>query len=108
MKKEEESAKKKKGPKTSPAQLRVQKDLTELELPRTMKTDFADPADVLNFTLTIEPDEGMCRLPLSRITTVQLTAFALQVCTRRDRSSSPLQSTTTTRTSRQRSNARKR
>ncbi|KAJ1026391.1 probable Ubiquitin-conjugating enzyme E2 [Ustilago bromivora] len=58
MKKEEESAKKKK-PKTSPAQLRVQKDLTELELPKTMKTDFPDPADVLNFTLTIEPDEGM-------------------------------------------------
>lgn len=58
MKKEEESAKKKKGPKTSPAQLRVQKDLTELELPKTMKTDFPDPADVLNFTLTIEPDEG--------------------------------------------------
>ncbi|PWN48221.1 putative ubiquitin-conjugating enzyme E2 [Violaceomyces palustris] len=58
MKKEEESAKKKK-PKTSPAQLRVQKDLTELELPKTMKTHFADPNDVLNFTLTIEPDEGM-------------------------------------------------
>lgn len=33
-------------------------DLTELELPKTMKTDFPDPADVLNFTLTIEPDEG--------------------------------------------------
>ncbi|CDW98882.1 hypothetical protein [Sporisorium scitamineum] len=58
MKKEEDAAKKKK-PKTSPAQLRVQKDLTELELPKTMKTDFPDPADVLNFTLTIEPDEGM-------------------------------------------------
>jgi hypothetical protein len=25
-----------------------------------MKTDFPDPADVLNFTLTIEPDEGEC------------------------------------------------
>lgn len=23
-----------------------------------MKTDFPDPADLLNFTLTIEPDEG--------------------------------------------------
>ncbi|CAO1626549.1 unnamed protein product [Sympodiomycopsis kandeliae] len=58
LKKDEESAKKKK-PKTSPAQLRIQKDLTELELPDTMKTNFPDPADVLNFTLTIEPDEGM-------------------------------------------------
>lgn len=33
-------------------------DLTELELPSTMKTEFANPDDVLNFTLTIEPDEG--------------------------------------------------
>ncbi|KAE8244298.1 hypothetical protein A4X13_0g6692 [Tilletia indica] len=58
MKKEEESVKKRK-PKTTPAQLRVQKDLTELELPATMKTEFPDPADVLNFSLIIEPDEGM-------------------------------------------------
>ena len=86
MKKEEESAKKRK-PKTSPAQLRVQKgtstvscavipvapsvlkshpaDLTELELPKTMRTEFPDAADVLNFTLTIEPDEGRCFLSLS-------------------------------------------
>lgn len=33
-------------------------DLTELELPDTMKANFPDPADVLNFTLTITPDEG--------------------------------------------------
>lgn len=33
-------------------------DLTELELPETMKTEFPDPTDVLNFTLTITPDEG--------------------------------------------------
>ena len=34
-------------------------DLSELALPSTMKTDFPDPDDILNFTLTIEPDEGM-------------------------------------------------
>jgi hypothetical protein len=34
-------------------------DLTELDLPSTMKTNFPDPADLLNFTLTITPDEGM-------------------------------------------------
>ncbi|TVY37555.1 NEDD8-conjugating enzyme [Lachnellula subtilissima] len=45
--------------KVTAAQLRVQKDLSELELPRTMKTVFKDPDDVLNFELTIEPDEGM-------------------------------------------------
>ena len=33
-------------------------DLTELELPDTMKTVFPDPSDVLNFNLTITPDEG--------------------------------------------------
>ena len=33
-------------------------DLTELDLPSTMQTHFQDPADLLNFTLTITPDEG--------------------------------------------------
>ncbi|CCM04196.1 uncharacterized protein FIBRA_06362 [Fibroporia radiculosa] len=58
MKKNEDAAAKKK-PKTSAAQIRVQKDLTELELSSTMKTHFPDPVDLLNFTLTITPDEGM-------------------------------------------------
>jgi len=76
MKKNEDAAAKKK-PKTTAAQIRVQKgmppivlppvllsmptffqDLTELDLPSTMKTSFPDPADLLNFTLTITPDEG--------------------------------------------------
>ena len=36
-------------------------DLQELEgtLGRTMKTSFPNPDDILNFTLTIDPDEGM-------------------------------------------------
>jgi ubiquitin-protein ligase len=34
-------------------------DLSELSLGSTMKTNFANPDDILNFTLTIEPDEGM-------------------------------------------------
>ena len=41
-----------------PSDLRAP-DLSELSLPSTMKTDFPDPDDTLNFTLTIEPDEGM-------------------------------------------------
>lgn len=79
MKKNEDAAAKKK-PKTSAAQIRVQKgdygsiyqralgpdlilsDLTELDLPSTMKTNFPDPADLLNFTLTISPDDGMSLL----------------------------------------------
>jgi ubiquitin-conjugating enzyme E2 M len=83
MKKNEDAAAKRK-PKTSAAQIRVQKgmcllsyptsipsrrelesspllphiDLTELDLPSTMKTTWPDPADLLNFNLTISPDEG--------------------------------------------------
>ena len=34
-------------------------DLSELSLGKTMKTNFPNPDDILNFTLTIEPDEGM-------------------------------------------------
>ena len=34
-------------------------DLQELTLGSTMKMSFPNPDDILNFTLTIEPDEGM-------------------------------------------------
>ncbi|ORY68742.1 chitin synthase-domain-containing protein [Pseudomassariella vexata] len=44
--------------KVTAAQLRVQKDLSELSLGSTMRTDFPDPDDILNFILTITPDEG--------------------------------------------------
>jgi len=47
--------------KVTAAQLRAQKDITELSLPSTMQMHFPDPDDILNFTLTIEPDEGMYR-----------------------------------------------
>ncbi|KAF2203621.1 hypothetical protein GQ43DRAFT_411271 [Delitschia confertaspora ATCC 74209] len=47
--------------KVTAAQLRVQKDLSELSLGSTMKTNFPNPDDILNFELTIEPDEGMYR-----------------------------------------------
>jgi ubiquitin-conjugating enzyme E2 M len=45
--------------KVTAAQLRVQNDLQELSLPSTMKTEFPDADDILNFLLHIEPDEGM-------------------------------------------------
>ncbi|KAI9885969.1 MAG: general negative regulator of transcription subunit 5 [Watsoniomyces obsoletus] len=48
----------KKKKKVTAAQLRVQKDLSELSLGTTMKIDLPDPDDILNFTLTIDPDEG--------------------------------------------------
>lgn len=34
-------------------------DLSELSLGNTMRTKFPNQDDILNFTLTIEPDEGM-------------------------------------------------
>ena len=36
-------------------------DLSELSLGSTMKTEFPDVDDILNFILTIDPDEGMYR-----------------------------------------------
>ncbi|KAI1157913.1 ubiquitin-conjugating enzyme [Nemania serpens] len=45
--------------KVTAAQLRVQKDLSELSLGTTMKTDFPDADDILNFILEIKPDEGV-------------------------------------------------
>ncbi|KAK4121094.1 hypothetical protein N657DRAFT_578414 [Parathielavia appendiculata] len=45
--------------KVTAAQLRVQKDLSELSLGSTMTTEFPDPDNILSFILYIEPDEGM-------------------------------------------------
>ncbi|GAB1313911.1 NEDD8-conjugating protein ubc12 [Madurella fahalii] len=45
--------------KVTAAQLRVQKDLSELSLGSTMSTEFPDPDNILSFILYIEPDEGM-------------------------------------------------
>lgn len=56
--KQNAAAEEKKKPKVSAAQIRVQKDLTELSLPSTMKTHFPNPEDLLNFQLAIKPDEG--------------------------------------------------
>lgn len=39
-------------------------DITELDLPTNIKTIFPDPADILNFELTIDPDEGESRFLL--------------------------------------------
>jgi len=50
-----------KSKKISAAQLRVTKDINELELPRTCKTEFDDPDNLLSFKLIICPDEGFYR-----------------------------------------------
>ncbi|KAK2707025.1 NEDD8-conjugating enzyme Ubc12-like [Artemia franciscana] len=44
--------------KASAAHLRIQKDLDELNLPKTCVIEFPDPDDLLNFKLVIYPDEG--------------------------------------------------
>uniref|UniRef100_A0A3Q2UN16 NEDD8-conjugating enzyme UBC12 n=1 Tax=Fundulus heteroclitus TaxID=8078 RepID=A0A3Q2UN16_FUNHE len=46
------------GKKASAAQLRIQKDINELNLPKTCEISFPDDDDLLNFRLIISPDEG--------------------------------------------------
>ncbi|XP_034046284.1 NEDD8-conjugating enzyme Ubc12 [Thalassophryne amazonica] len=46
------------GKKASAAQLRIQKDINELNLPKTCEINFSDDDDLLNFRLIITPDEG--------------------------------------------------
>lgn len=58
QKKEGESSGKPAGKRASAAQLRIQKDLNELQLPKTCTTQFPDPDDLLNFKLELKPDEG--------------------------------------------------
>ncbi|KAG7272705.1 hypothetical protein CRUP_029644 [Coryphaenoides rupestris] len=62
QKKEEESAGGNRagagGKKASAAQLRIQKDINELNLPKTCEINFPDDDDLLNFRLIISPDEG--------------------------------------------------
>ena len=55
-KKEEKSGHRTKK-KASAAQLRITKDINELELPKTCRTQFHNPDDLLNFKLFIFPDE---------------------------------------------------
>lgn len=88
-KKSKEAEAEKKKPRTSAAQIRVQKganpsisplhlvvepalllttficlDLAELDIPDTIKLDFPDPSNILNFNVTIHPDEGNVSLGL--------------------------------------------
>ena len=44
--------------KTTAAQIRLQKDLAELELPSSMKLETPDPNNLLEFSLIVTPDEG--------------------------------------------------
>nr|CAB3267447.1 NEDD8-conjugating enzyme Ubc12-like [Phallusia mammillata] len=47
--------------KATAAQLRLTKDMNDLQLPKTCITKFPDPDDLLNFKLIISPDEGYYR-----------------------------------------------
>lgn len=44
--------------KVSAAQIRLQKDITELELPSTVKIEFPQSNDLAHFTITVKPAEG--------------------------------------------------
>lgn len=47
--------------KSSPAQLRAAKDFSELSLPNFVSISQPSPADVMNYKITIKPDEGYYR-----------------------------------------------
>eukprot|EP00093_Oithona_nana_P004166 04166.XXX_155848_156459_1 [CDS] Oithona nana genome sequencing. len=47
--------------KQTAAQIRITKDINDLELPKTCSTEFPDVNDLLNFRLVISPDEGFYR-----------------------------------------------
>lgn len=47
--------------KSSPAQLRAAKDFRELSLPNFVSISQPNPADVMNYKITIKPDEGYYR-----------------------------------------------
>ena len=50
------------GPKQSPGEIRLAKDISELTLGKTMAIEFPDGADkMLHFVITIKPDEGYYR-----------------------------------------------
>lgn len=47
--------------KVQPGQLRMQRELSELDLPACCQLTFPDPKDLMNFSVTIVPDEGLWR-----------------------------------------------
>ncbi|KAK3927195.1 NEDD8-conjugating enzyme Ubc12 [Frankliniella fusca] len=59
QKKDGEATPKAGNQKKSAAQLRITKDINELNLPKTCSTEFPDPDDLLNFKLIISPDEAI-------------------------------------------------
>lgn len=52
----------------SAAQLRLQKDLTELDLPKSIKVNFTNPSNIFNFVLSIVPQEGFYKMGLFKFT----------------------------------------
>lgn len=60
QKKEEEEQRRTSGNsgKVLPAQLRLQKDITDLEIPNSIEIKFPDPQDLFNFFIHIKPVEG--------------------------------------------------
>ncbi|CAO3610588.1 unnamed protein product [Mucor hiemalis] len=65
-KKSKEAEAEKKKPRTSAAQIRVQK--AELDIPDTIKLEFPDPSNILNFNVSIHPDEGFYTKGLFKFT----------------------------------------
>lgn len=59
LKKNAEQEKAQQHKRVSPARLRVQSDVSALELPPNMHVEFADPNDLMHFKLHFQPDSGL-------------------------------------------------
>ena len=49
------------GDRKDPGAIRLQSELSDLDLPNQCKIDFPDKNDLMNFRITIRPDEGFWR-----------------------------------------------
>lgn len=56
---DKEKAEGRHGKKVTGAQLRVQKDISEITLPENMELEFPDPNDLMHFRLKLYADEGL-------------------------------------------------
>ncbi|OMJ09608.1 NEDD8-conjugating enzyme ubc12 [Smittium culicis] len=56
--KKQQALNEKSNTKVSPSRIRIQKDVSELDLPSSIKVEFLDQQNLNNFIVQIKPDEG--------------------------------------------------
>lgn len=64
--------------KITPAQLRLQKDITEVDLPKSIKLTFPNTTDLFNFNLAITPQQGYYKSGTFRFTVEVTQNFPME------------------------------